>query len=239
MGHYATIAKFGLDGEYIKMHPDQLGVTYEKVASFTEDQIPLSLKQLRDDWATRIDAPFGLGEQVTDYPLRGAVLEQLYEKSLLERDVLHNMSEYHLEFHCAPSGELTGFSVYRQRLSGEAEVARERLMRFNRAIAETGGLTEYMYGRLTAGRHIADNYARLRYSQAGYVDNAISESFAECTAVFTATDRSKTPSLRVENLSSPKVRELEDAWRGVAEFIGERAIRDEAVYAGYPYWENV
>jgi hypothetical protein len=92
-----------------------------------------------------------------------------------------------------------------------------------------------MYDRLAAGHHIADNYARLRYSQAGYVDNAISESFAECTALFTAQDPSKTPNLRVENLSSSKVRELEDAWRDVAEFIGERAIRIEKIPEGYPY----
>jgi hypothetical protein len=233
--YYATIAEFGLDSEYIKTHPDKLGVTYEKVTSFTEGEIPFSLEQLRDHWTFRTDASLGTGEQVTDYPLRGAVLEQLYEKSLLERDVLHDMSEYHLEFHCAPSGELTGFSVYRQRLSGEAEVARERLMRFNRAIAETGGVTKYMHDKLIERGHIADNYSRLRYSQAGYLDDAISESFAECTAFFTAPDRSKMPELLVKDQSSPKMRELEAAWQDVAEFVGERAIRIEKIPEGYPY----
>jgi hypothetical protein len=237
--HYATAAEYGLDSEYIKTHPDELGVTYEKVASFTKDQVPLSLEHLRDRWEIRIVRPLGAGEQATIYPLRGVVLKELYDKSLLEPDVLHDVSEYHLEFHYGPSGEPAGLSVYQQRLTGEAEVARERFMRFNRAIAEAGPLTWYTYGRLIAWGHITGNYSRLRYWTPSYFDGATSEYFAECTALFTAPDHSKVAWMLMKDPSSPKVRELEESWRDVAEFIGERAIRDEAVYAGYPYWENV
>jgi hypothetical protein len=228
-GYYATTAENGLDSEYIKAHPGELGVTYEKVASFSQDGIPIPLKQLRDDW--EIDK-------------RGA-LSQLYSQSHLTWDRLYDVREYHLEFHYAPTTTVeaweapTGVTIYRQKLSGEAQVARERLMRFNHAIAGTGGLTKYMHDRLAADGHIADNYNLLRNWDPSYMDRTISESFAECTAFFTAPDRSKMPELLVKDQSSPKMRELEAAWQDVAEFVGERAIRIEKIPEGYPYWENV
>jgi hypothetical protein len=224
-GCFATTAENGLNSEYIKTHSEELGVTYEKVASFSQGDISIPLEQLCNDWA--------MDER--------DALDELCAHSDLKWDRLYDAREYHLEFHSAPSttvgawGIPTGVTVYRQKLSGEAQVARERLMRFNHAIAEAGGLTEYMHNRLVADGHIAGNFDLLRNWAPSYMDRTISESFAECTALFTAPDPDKTPGLRVKNLSSPKVLELEESWRDVAEFIGERAIRDEKVPVEWPY----
>jgi hypothetical protein len=144
------------------------------------------------------------------------------------------MREYHLEFHPDSSGTLAGLTVYRQRLSGDAQVARERFSRFNRAIAETGGLTDYSREWLEKDGHVHDHFKRLKNWEPANVDDSMSENFAECTALFTAPDRSKAPDSRVTDFDNPKVREVEESWRDLERFIGARAIRDEKAYP-YPY----
>lgn len=219
-GEYACVAMWSLNGDYIRTHPDELNVTYERVASFSKNEVP-SLADTAKDWQ-------GSGED------KRTVLEGMYTNGLLQEDASYDPSEHHIEFHADSSGALTGLTIYRQRLSGDAQIARERFARFNRAIAETGGLTKYSWERLEKDGHTHDNFRRLRNWEPASIDGSMSENFAECTALFTAPDRSKAPGSRVTDFGNPKVREVEESWRDLESFIGARAIRGEKVYP-YPY----
>jgi len=217
-GH-SPVARWGLNSEYIRTHPDELNVTYEPVASFSKDELPWSLAGMETDWRE--------GDSYL-------VLEKMCAKGLLQWDERYSAAEHHLEFHPDSSGALAGLTVYRQRLSGDAQVARERFARFLRGIAETGGLTQYSWETLEKEGHAYDNFQYLRNWDPSYILDSMNENYAECTALFTAPDRSKFPGSKVTNFNDPKVREVEESWRDWASFIGARAIRSEKAYE-YPY----
>jgi hypothetical protein len=148
-------------------------------------------------------------------------LRTLFEGTGWRLDEEWKPSEHHLEFHFAPpTGKTpTGVTVYRHKLSGEAQAARQRLRKFNSAIAETGGVTRYAADHIRD--HAEDNFTILKELGYTYADQAVDENFAECTRVFTSPNPKQEVGLRAE-LTDADLSTAQAAWQGIMDFMEAR-----------------
>jgi hypothetical protein len=195
-----------LDNSYIAAHPEELGRTYEKVALVPQDLTKAPLRQVYADWAEGKKA---------------RALRTLFEGTGWRLDEEWKPSEHHLEFHfAAPTAKTpTGVTVYRHKLSGEAQAARERLRKFNSAIAETEGVTRYAADHLRD--HAEDNFIILKELGYTYVDQAVDENFAECTRLFTSANPKQEVGVRAE-LTDADLSTAQATWQGIMDFMEAR-----------------
>jgi hypothetical protein len=198
------------DGGYISSHPEELGITYEKVANVPQELTKMSLGDLSKEWAAHD---------------RRAALQRLYRETWGKSyDSRYLPGEYWLDFKApTPTENPSGVTIYKVKLSGETLTARERLGQFNRAIIHSGGLTDYSAEKLEEHRILRNDpdLSALLQDANTWPAHATNENFAECARIFTSDHPKDQLGVRGE-MSEADWNKVHDAWKGVWGFMEAR-----------------